>query len=150
MQEHEAGKADKMLRDLLNTIADQSFQPFAYYDGRLDCIRVQIRDCSVAERRIDSTITLLKDNYPEQSQSVYVGYNIKGVRCLFKQLNLPRNGVIKIVELLDKIVKQYPDKAVNSFVDEVLWKVLRETELEVKYDLKRGPEHNPTPDAVSA
>lgn len=43
----------KQIEDLMSfmeTIEYKEFVPFAYYDKHLDCIRVQIKDCSVIEK----------------------------------------------------------------------------------------------------
>ena len=56
------------------------FRPCAYFDDRLDCIRVVIKDCSVLETRINPVLTLLEDNYYAESKGSprYVGFTIKG------------------------------------------------------------------------
>ena len=41
----------------------EDFQPFAYFDKHMDCIRVKIRDCSVTEVRLSRMFTVLKPNH---------------------------------------------------------------------------------------
>ena len=65
-----------------NLVGDIPFRPLVYYDPRLDCIRVIVRDCSVTESRIDEIFTVLEDNYHTINQEKYVGFTIKGVRYI--------------------------------------------------------------------
>lgn len=88
------------------------FQPFAYFDKHLDCIRVQIRDCSVTETRLSKIFTILYANHADRD--FVVGFTIKGVRHLFEELNLKTDGVMKITDLIDSIVRSYPHAAVTA------------------------------------
>jgi len=125
---------DKALLDsFLKENPIKTFRPIAYYDKHLDCIRVEIRDCSVTEIRLDKMFTLLEDNYPETGQSPYVGFTIKGVKHLFAQLNLPLDGVWKVADLLQEIVSKHPE-IVTSAMYELASKfsrILSDTELQV-------------------
>ncbi len=94
----------------------KEFQPFAYYDKHLDCIRVQIRDCSVCEMRLSGLITILQANH---SQTIdYVGFSIKGVRHLFETVQQPLEGIMTLVAVFDLLVKAYPHSAVKRVIDE--------------------------------
>ncbi|WP_165741625.1 hypothetical protein [Candidatus Thiosymbion oneisti] len=96
----------------------QEFRPFAYYDKHLDCIRVQIRDCSVAEERLSRIFTILKPMHAETLE--YVGFTVKGVCHLFDRLGIEPSGVIRLAEILDEIVKKFPDRAVRLVKEEVM------------------------------
>ena len=62
------------------------FRPCAFFDERLDCIRVVARDCSVLEERINDRVTVLLDNYyPGMGRKQYVGFTIKGAKHFCQQ-----------------------------------------------------------------
>lgn len=121
------------LKELLEEFPLCEFKPLAYYDESLDCIRVEVRDCSVTEWRLSELITVLEDNYPEQDQSRFVGFTLKGVKHLFVSVELPTSGVLRITDLLDKIVKKYPNEVMKLFEDQYrpLLALLRDIELKV-------------------
>lgn len=54
------------------------YRPQAIFDEQLDCIRVEWRDCSITEERINRWLTLCYDNYPD-GQTALVGFNLKGI-----------------------------------------------------------------------
>lgn len=95
------------------------FRPFAYYDERLDCIRVLVRDCSCTESRIDEVFTVLENNYPKTNESKYVGFNIKGIRHMLRTLNVNPDGYIPLTKILDHIVQTYPQTTVDLVVTTV-------------------------------
>lgn len=104
------------LEDFIAGLPDKSeFKPFAYYDKHLDCIRVQILDCSFKEERKNKIITVLSANHTEQNN--FVGFNIKGVRYIFEEMKLPLSGVHKLSDLIDKLVKVFPDISVMQVKD---------------------------------
>ena len=109
------------------------FKPFAYYDNHLDCIRVQIRDCSVLEERKNKIFTVLKANHAKSGS--LVGFNIKGVRHLFEQLGLNRQACYKVADLMNAIVRLYPEDSVKRIADEFS-PVLEEENLEIRVDLE--------------
>jgi hypothetical protein len=84
------------------------FKPVAYYDKHMDCIRAELRDCSVTEVRLDKTLTVLRDNDPSESQSPLAGFMIKGVKMLFKEWGLPLTGVLMVTTILDRLLKELP------------------------------------------
>lgn len=93
------------------------FRPLAYYDKHLDCIRVQIRDCSISEKRINRIFTVMEPNYSTDFGSCYVGFTIKGIRHLFNQLGLPLEGSYQLAELLDRIVRRFPESTVLNVTE---------------------------------
>lgn len=92
------------------------FKPFAYYDKHLDCIRVQIRDCSVLEERKNRIFTVLRANHAKSG--TLVGFNIKGVRHLFEQLGLDRQTCYQVADLMNLIVRLYPEESTKRIADE--------------------------------
>lgn len=113
----------------------RTFAPIAYYDKHLDCIRVEIRDCSVTETRVNDIFTVFEDNYPENGQREYVGFTVKGVSYVFRKLGLPLEGVLKVTDLISKIVAAYP-KEVMGVAGVALGRLdmmLNETELQVNF-----------------
>ena len=91
------------------------FRPCAYFDKHMDCIRVELRDCSVKEVRISEYLTLHLDNRPDEGQSHYVGITIKGIKHLFTEHNLPLDGIVRITQLLDLAAKTFDESASSTF-----------------------------------
>lgn len=85
-----------------------AFRPVAYYDDRLDCIRVIVKDCSTTEWRLDETFTLLEDNYPGRESPKWVGFCIKGVAHRLHDTfgNSSRGVAIRLSEIFDEILKR--------------------------------------------
>jgi len=86
------------------------FQPFAYYDKHMDCIRVQIRDCSFYENRVNKYVTELFPLNEEEGNGL-IGFNIKGVRYMIAELlndEVHSNVPISIATFVDVMVKQIP------------------------------------------
>lgn len=105
------------VEDFIASLKDDSeFVPFAYYDKHMDCIRVQIRDCSFKEERKNKIITVLKANHIGQDKPI--GFNIKGVRYVFEEIGLPLSGVHKLADLIDRMAKWFPDLAINQVKDD--------------------------------
>lgn len=97
------------------------FQPFAYYDKHMDCIRVQIRDCSFYENRVNKYVTEL---FPlnEEDGSGLIGFNIKGVRYMIAELlnnEVHSNVPISIATFVDVMVKQIPEGTMKVFAEDI-------------------------------
>ena len=120
------------LTEFLSNYPLRVFTPCAYYDKHMDCIRVQIRDCSVTEERVDELVTMLRANNPAAEQSQYVGFTIKGVRYLFSKLSIPLAGVLRVTDLLHEITRNHPEYVVDKIVDR-FQQLLRDTELAVDF-----------------
>lgn len=116
----------------IKSLDDKSeFRPFAYYDKHLDCICVQLLDCSFKEERKHKIITVLSANHTEQN--TFAGFNIKGVRFVFEQMKLPATGVYKLADLIDKLVRFFPDAATKQ-VQVAFSPIMREQNLSVSVD----------------
>src|SRR5580692_12670005 len=77
------------------------FRPCAFFDERLDCIRVVARDCSVLEERINSRVTVLLDNYyPGPGRKKYVGFTIKDAKHFCKEHGWDPTKAIKMTTLV--------------------------------------------------
>jgi hypothetical protein len=124
---HEIQKSIE-LTDLLGSGPAQ-FRPIAYYDKHMDCIRIELRDCSITERRYDEYLTVLYDNYPEVNQHDRAGLMIKGVKYLFKEVNLPMEGILRVTEILNKLAQRYP-----QLIDTEISRIVTEIELTVNLD----------------
>lgn len=85
------------------------FRPLAYFDKHMDSIRVELRDCSVREYRINEILTIHLDTDPEAGQSEVVGLTVKGVRHLFTESGLPLDGVVRLTQILDYIANVAPN-----------------------------------------
>ncbi len=92
------------------------FRPCAFFDERLDCIRVIARDCSVLETRINKNMTLLEDNYAESEQKRYVGFTVKGARHFCKENHIDLSAPVDISKLLDAILANSPEPAVQMSI----------------------------------
>ena len=113
------------------------FRPFAYFDKHMDCIRVLIKDVSVVEVRQSDMFTVARPAHPTKfDDGRNVGFTIKGVAHLFKEIGLPLSGVHQLVEILDEIVKKIPHTTVKRVVDEFSG-VLREQKLSVDLDVEK-------------
>lgn len=84
------------------------FSPVAYYDHHMDCIRVMTHDRSVTEHRIDGFFTVNECNHRKPFDPQYVGFTIKGIHHLFKEIGLEFEGVLKLVDLIDRIIRYKP------------------------------------------
>jgi len=124
MSETLAGSA----KDFISQFGNAMFRPFAYYDKHLDCIRVQIVDCSFKEVRKNRILTVLCANHSDQDE--FAGFNIKGVRYVFEQLGMQATGIHKLTDLVDRLVKLFPDAA-SKHVQEVFRPILRDENLVV-------------------
>lgn len=98
------------------------FRPYAYFDKHMDCIRVKLVDCSVTENRLNRIFTMLTPNDPAMGDKS-VGVTIKGVAHLFDQIGLPMSGVVTLAQILDAIVKFFPDFAASRVREELLAQV---------------------------
>ena len=94
-------------------LVEGEFRPFACFDKHMDCIRVQIADHSITEHRMNKFITLYEANHVG-SGSNFIGFSIKGVAHLLDKLELPKTGALILTELINRMVAEYPDKAVMA------------------------------------
>jgi hypothetical protein len=117
------------IRELFGGEGIKPFKPVAYYDFHMDCIRVELRDCSFTEKRIDELVTLLEDNYPAGNRIEVAGLTIKGVKHLFIEAGLPLEGILSITAILDELVKKHPDLA-----EMAIYKIINQMDLSVNMD----------------
>src|ERR1700692_4854619 len=90
------------------------FRPCAFFDERLDCIRVIARDCSVLEERVNDRVTVLIDSYyPQPGRGEYVGFTIKGARHFCKQHGWDMVKPIRMAEFLDAVLASSPEIVVK-------------------------------------
>jgi hypothetical protein len=106
------------------------FRSCAFFDDRLDCIRVIARDCSVLETRVNQFITILEDNYYAESEDrQYVGFTVKGARYFCKQHNLDLSYPIEMSALLDAILASSPEVAIQLFVNAIARPLVKEEKI---------------------
>lgn len=111
--------------------ASAGFRPCAFFDDRLDCIRVIARDCSVLEIRLNPNLTVLQDNYyPQFGGKQYVGFTVKGARHFCNEHGLSMGAPINVSDLLDAILKAFPDVAVELFVNAIARPLVQEENIE--------------------
>jgi hypothetical protein len=114
-----------------------SFRPCAFFDDRLDCIRVITKDCSVLEERINDRVTMLLDLSAPKTRKVCVGFTLKGAYHLCQQHGWDQTRPIKMSQLLDAIIASVPEKAVKVFI-ELVAKPLVENENIDQVDMRDG------------
>ena len=111
------------------------FRPCAFFDVRLDCIRVVVRDCSILETRINEALTVLEDNYYQESgKRRYVGFTIKGAAYFCKHHGFDLSVPVNIGKLLDAILTSFPSKMAELAVDGIARPLAEEERIE-KVDL---------------
>lgn len=94
------------------------FRPCAFFDERLDCIRIITKDCSVLEERISDRLTILQNNYdPKPGRKECIGFTLKGARHLCHQHGLDMGMPIAMSVLLDAILASFPEKVVQVFIE---------------------------------
>jgi hypothetical protein len=126
-----------LVKEVLTGVSGE-FRPCAFFDDRLDCIRVITKDCSVLEERINERLTILLNNYdPQPGRKQCVGFTFKGAIHLCKQHGLDLASPIRMSELLDAILESVPEKAVQVFIEFVA-KPLVETEKIDHVELPEG------------
>lgn len=86
------------------------FKPFAYYDKKMDSIRVQFSDCSFKEEYNNRFLETLKDNHKYDK---IIGCNINNVSILFKEIGLPKNSGHFLQKIVDAMTLNYSDSALN-------------------------------------
>jgi hypothetical protein len=107
------------------------FRPCAYFDDRLDCIRVIARDCSVYEERVNDRLTVLIDNYHDRpGRRKYVGFTIKGAKHFCQEHDLARGAPIKMTQLLDAVLASSPEPSVMFVVDLIARPLVEEEHIE--------------------
>jgi hypothetical protein len=114
------------INETLGTKGLKPFQPVAYFDSHMDCVRIELRDCSFAEERVNQHITLLEDNHPAPQRTKVAGLMIKGIRHLFKQRGWPLEGIVHVTTILDELVKLYPE-----FAEQKICQIVTEIDLSV-------------------
>jgi hypothetical protein len=126
-------KTQEEISALVRTALAESgdFRACAFFDDRLDCIRVIARDCSVLETRINETLTVLEDNYYlESGNNKYVGFTVKGARYFCRQHGFDLSTPIDVSALLDAILATFPDKLVELVVDGIARPLVKEGKIE--------------------
>lgn len=114
-------------------ISIEEFRPVAYYDKHMDCIRVHTHDRSVTEHRIDGFFTIHECNHRGPHDPLYVGFTIKGVHHLFKQIGLPLDRVYKLADLIDRIVKYQPGSMMSETLKLIYQNYAATSNLEVDF-----------------
>jgi hypothetical protein len=107
-----------------------AFRPCAFYDDRLDCIRVVARDCTVLEERVNERLTVLIDLHPQPGLKKYVGFTVKGAQhfCEEHRLNLATS--VKVTQIADALLQSFPDPAVMMFVDLIAKSLVEDDKIE--------------------
>jgi len=129
MNPEESLQMSQLVRKAMS-VTPGEFRPCAMFDDRLDCIRVLARDCSFTEIRVDSGLTIIEDNYPASSARKYVGFTVKGARHFCQSQGLSLSMPIRVVEILDALVKASPDPVVRMIIDRVAKPLVEEERID--------------------
>jgi len=107
------------------------FRPCAFFDVRLDCIRVIVRDCSVLEIRINEALTVLEDSYYQESgKRRYIGFTIKGAAHFCKRNGFDLSAPIDISRLLDAVLANFPGRLAELAVDGIARPLVEDTNID--------------------
>lgn len=121
-------KLESLVVDSIEGKEVAEFKPLIYYDEGLDCVRVVVRDCSVVERRVNTFLTIYEDNYPVPNEEPYVGFSLKGVKHFLVEHELPIKTTVPVVELLDQMIKAFPEDVVELIINSIAKPILSKTE----------------------
>jgi len=123
------------------------FRPCAFFDERLDCIRIIAKDCSVLEERISDRLTMLQNAYdPKPGQKECVGFTLKGARHLCHQHGWDTAAPIAMSTLLDAILASFPEKVVQIFIEFVAKPLVEKQKIE-QVEMSTS-DYDSTPDSV--
>lgn len=107
------------------------FRPGAFFDDRLDCIRVIAKDCSFLETRINEHLTVLEDNYAKDSDATpYVGFTIKGARHFCYNNGFSLEAPIQLSALLDAVLRSFPGLLVEVVVNGIARPLVKNKKIE--------------------
>lgn len=104
-----------------------AFRPCAWFDERLDCIRVVATDCSVLEKRLSDRLTVLEDNY---DPTIIVGFTIKGARHFCNANGLSLAASIKMTDVLDAIIASLPEESIKIIVTHIFKPLVKKKKIE--------------------
>lgn len=112
--------------------AAQPFRPFAEYDQDMDCIRVQVRDCSITERRLGDLVTIYYETFPRGDRPRCIGLALKGVNAALKKAHIPHRAVYTVEMLADAWAKLLPVEQLDEFTEAVDQSGVRQVEIGVR------------------
>lgn len=109
-----------------------AFRSCAIFNGRLDFIRVLVRDCSVTSTRINEVVSVLEDTHykPGQGSERYIGFTLKGVRRFCRERGIGTDGPVRITEILDAILKAFPERELELAIDGIARRFIDDTAVE--------------------
>lgn len=120
----------RLVREAFSADSEE-FRPCAFFDKRLDCIRIITKDCSVLEERLSDRLTILQNLYdPEPGRPECVGFTLKGALHLCHEYGWDKTTPIAIGNLLDAILKSFPDEGVRVFIQFVAKRLVAEGNIE--------------------
>lgn len=124
---------------ILNGRQVAPFKPVAYYDQHMDCIRIELCDCSITEERINPVLTVLHDNYPGSGQDDRAGLMIKGVKHFFSEWKMEMEGVVLVTRILNQLLEQLPHDQENIRNIRPIQKIASDIELTVNMSACEEP-----------
>ncbi|MGB8472519.1 MAG: hypothetical protein WCE61_00385 [Candidatus Acidiferrum sp.] len=126
-------KTNEQISALVNAaFADRhaAFRPCAFFDDRLDCIRIVTRDCSVTEMRVSDLITILEMSHPPHGKNKCVGFTVKGARHFCNQHGFNLSAPLKMSALLDALMKSAPSLVVQTIIERIVKPLVEEANLD--------------------
>jgi hypothetical protein len=83
--------------------------------------------------RLDGFFTLYECNNRGPFDPEYVGFTIKGVSHLFAQVGIPLDGIYKLAELVDRLVRHQPASTMSHMLRLIYKDYARTGDLEVDF-----------------
>ena len=85
--------------------------PKAYYDPDADSLRVELRDASYTEEKLNDFITLLVDNNPQHGRNAVAGIVIERAVSMLTRMGYraQESSRINLPRFLNKLSKQFPE-----------------------------------------
>jgi hypothetical protein len=141
---HPVNTHDRLTALVNEAFADRhvAFRPAAFFDDRLDCIRVVTRDCSVTEMRVSDLITILEMTHPPQVKNKCVGFTVKGARHFCNKYGFTLSAPLKISALLDALMQSAPSLVVETIIERIVKPLVEEAHLD---QVEPSPAYSPIP-----
>lgn len=87
---------------------DAPFRPVAFWHKELNTIVVVVRDCSACHVRVNDGLTLMEDQYPEDDEDRYVGFEVHATPGFYENEGLLSGGSVELNQALDMLVRKFP------------------------------------------
>jgi hypothetical protein len=86
---------------------DKPFEPCALYFKDSDRILVLTRDCSKTEYTKNNNLYVYKDNYPDESEDIWVGFAVEPALAICRHNGLAFEDTLNLEDLLNLLEKLF-------------------------------------------